>query len=62
LSFFLFTKALVEWPLSLAYAIWSGVGTAATTLIGVYLFSEVLLLRQWAGIATIIVGVLLVNS
>ena len=39
-----------------------GVGTAATTLIGVYLFSEVLHVRQWAGIATIIAGVLLVNS
>eukprot|EP00960_Hanusia_phi_P046415 757809-Hanusia_phi.AAC.4 len=40
LAFVLFTKALMVWPLSIAYAVWSGLGTAATAVIGVAFFKE----------------------
>ena len=36
-SFYVLSKALNLVPLSIAYAIWSGIGTALTALIGVYL-------------------------
>ena len=33
-SFVLFTATLPLWPLSIAYAIWSGAGTALTAVVG----------------------------
>ena len=48
-------------PLGMAYAIWSGLGTAIIAIIGVYLFKEPLFLIQWCGIVFIIGGVVLLN-
>ena len=39
-SFVLFNMTLELWALSIAYAIWSGVGTALTAVVGVKLFKE----------------------
>jgi len=60
-SFTLFTFALKHWPLSIAYAIWSGVGTAATAAIGVMVFGELLALKHFVGIGFIIAGVIVMN-
>ncbi|EKX47486.1 hypothetical protein GUITHDRAFT_69609 [Guillardia theta CCMP2712] len=57
LAFVLFTKALLLWPLSIAYAVWSGLGTAATAVIGVAFFKESLKPVHLLGLALIIVGV-----
>jgi small multidrug resistance pump len=46
---------------SVGYAVWSGVGTAALAVIGAALFGERLTLSRIAAIALIIVGVVLLQ-
>lgn len=60
-SFYVFSKALNLIPLSIAYAIWSGIGTALTALIGVYIWKEELSMTAVIGIALIVIGVILLN-
>ncbi|MEK3990073.1 MULTISPECIES: SMR family transporter [Robertmurraya] len=62
LAFYLLSLSLKTIPLSLAYAIWSGVGTALTALIGVVFWGEVLTVLMLVGIVFIIGGVVLLNS
>ncbi len=45
----------------MTYAIWSGVGTALTAVIGVFLFKETMNLQKLFFISLIIVGVLGLN-
>ncbi|GAA1404037.1 multidrug efflux SMR transporter [Kitasatospora putterlickiae] len=61
LSFALLGRALKHIPVSVAYAVWSGAGTAAVAGIGVAAFGESLGRLQWFGIALIIVGVVVLN-
>ena len=49
--------ALRRLELSIAYAIWSGVGTALTVMIGIAFFREPLTAFKLASIALVIVGV-----
>jgi small multidrug resistance pump len=51
------TLALKRFDMSMAYAIWSGVGTALITVVGLYLFKEPISLLKVGSIALIIVGV-----
>jgi small multidrug resistance pump len=51
------TLALKRFDMSMAYAIWSGVGTALITVVGFYLFKEPVTLPKVGSIALIIVGV-----
>ena len=60
-SFYVLSKALNLIPLSIAYAIWSGIGTALTALIGVYIWKEELSMTAVIGIALIVIGVILLN-
>ena len=60
-AFYFLSQTLRTIPLSLAYAIWSGVGTAATVLIGVFLFGESFDFIKALGIIAIILGVVLLN-
>lgn len=60
-SFYALSQALVQVPLSVAYAIWSGVGTALTALIAVLIWKEQLNAHMLAGIFLIIAGVVLLN-
>lgn len=62
LSFYCLSICLKTIPLSLAYAIWSGVGTALTALIGVFVWGELFNTLMLAGIILIIGGVILLNS
>ncbi|WP_100332918.1 DMT family transporter [Bacillus xiapuensis] len=48
-------------PVSVAYAIWSGVGTAAIAVIGYFAFKESLTVMKISGIFLIILGVVLLN-
>jgi small multidrug resistance pump len=57
LSFALMTVAVKRIDMSVSYAIWSGVGTAIITLIGVLWFRESLTAVQIGSIVLIIVGV-----
>lgn len=56
-SFTLLVFTLKRLELGLTYAIWSGVGTAATTLIGIHFFAESAQPLKLMFIGLIIVGV-----
>ncbi len=60
-SFYLVGQALKELEVGTVYAIWSGAGTAAVAVIGVVVFKESLDLVKMAGIALVVVGVVLLN-
>jgi small multidrug resistance pump len=62
LSFVLLAQALkLQLQVSIAYAIWSGVGTAAITVIGILLLNEPLTAGKALGIALVIGGVVMLN-
>ena len=60
-SFYLLSLALRVLPLGVAYAIWSGVGTALTALIGAALFGEALSTQKVGALAVIVAGVVLLE-
>ena len=62
LCFSIFPLALKRLPLSLAYATWSGVGTAASVLIGAAYFGEKVTLLKLMWIGLIILGVVGLNA
>ncbi|CAH0266157.1 Multidrug resistance protein EbrB [Peribacillus sp. Bi96] len=62
LAFYCLSLCLKTIPLSLAYAIWSGIGTALTALIGVLLWNEPFNLITLGGLVLIIGGVVLLNG
>ena len=57
LCFSIFPLALRRLPLSIAYATWSGVGTAASVVIGAAYFGEKITLLKLLWIACIVAGV-----
>lgn len=57
LSFAMLTLALKRIEISVAYAIWSGVGTALIALIGVVWFEEPLTALKLVSLALIVAGV-----
>ncbi|MFG6118745.1 DMT family transporter [Thalassobacillus sp. B23F22_16] len=61
LSFYLFSLALKTIPLSFAYAIWSGSGTAFSALLGVWIWGEAFTMLTFSGITLIIGGIVLLN-
>ena len=61
LSLSLLTLALKSIPVSIAYAIWSGIGTALIAVIGFTFFQESFSTVKWLGIGLIILGVVLIN-
>lgn len=60
-AFWLLSLSLRNIPVSTAYAIWSGAGTATIALIGIAFLGEPGGLLKTAGIALIIVGVVILN-
>lgn len=62
LSFYCLSLCLKTVPLSLAYAIWSGMGTALTVLIGVLLWRDPFSIITLVGLVLIIGGVVLLNT
>lgn len=62
LSFYCLSLSLKTVPLSLAYAIWSGMGTALTALIGVLLWRDPFSIITLVGLVLIIGGVVLLNT
>jgi small multidrug resistance pump len=61
LTFCFLGLALKQIPLGVAYAIWSGLGTAGAVVAGVLLWRESLNLAGFVGIALIVAGVLILN-
>jgi small multidrug resistance pump len=60
-SFALVSQAVKEIPTGVAYAIWSGTGTAAIAAIGAVFLGQPLSLVKVIGIGLIIAGVVLLN-
>lgn len=60
-SFYLLSLALQYLPLGVVYAIWSGLGTVGTVIVGVLYWRESLDLAGAVGIALIVVGVAVLN-
>ena len=61
-TFYLFSNALKILPLGVAFAIWCGVGTAATAAVSVVLWGEALTLPMVLGMVAIVAGVIMLNS
>lgn len=53
--------SLKKIPISIAYAIWSGIGTAATAVIGILTWNEPFNFSIFIGLVLIIGGVILLN-
>lgn len=56
-SFFLLAVALKSLPLGTAYAIWTGIGTVGTVILGIILFNEAADVLRIACIAMIVAGI-----
>ncbi len=61
ISFVLFTLALKDLDVSMAYAIWAGLGTVLVTIIGIFYFSEPGTLIKLFSIILVIAGVVGLN-
>ena len=60
-AFYLLTLSLRELQVGTAYAMWSGIGTAAIATIGVIFLGEPVTLAKVAGILLVIAGVVVLN-
>lgn len=61
LSFYFLSLTLKTLPISVTYAIWAGIGTALTAVIGVVIWKEAFSTQTIIGIAAIVIGVALLN-
>lgn len=60
-AFYAFSLALKTLPLGVSYAIWSGLGTALTALVGITVYKENFNGKKLTGLVFIIGGVILLN-
>lgn len=49
-------------PMSVAYVVWTGAGTAGVVLLGRLLFADEMSLPAWAGVCLVVLGVVLINA
>ena len=56
-SFVLLAQVLKSMDVGVAYAIWSGLGTALVALVGVYMFGEPITVVRILSLALIVIGV-----
>lgn len=62
LAFVLLAQSVRELPVSVAYALWAGLGTATIVVISLTLLGETLSAVQLTGLGMIIVGVVIVHA
>ncbi len=62
LALFLVSKVMKHLPVSIAYPVWAGGGTAGVALIGVLALGEPLSTPKAVGVVLILLGVVLVNT
>lgn len=60
-AFYCLSLALKTIPVGIAYAIWSGVGTALIALIGWWVLGQRLDAPAWVGIGLIVAGVVVIQ-
>lgn len=56
-SFYCLSLALRSLPLGTAYAVWTGIGTVGTVVLGIVLFQESIDMRRLVCVACIIIGI-----
>lgn len=61
ICFYFFARALEHINLSIAYAVWSGLGIVVATLVSVFLFKQSVTPAGVAGIILILIGVVILN-
>ncbi|MFC4021967.1 DMT family transporter [Micromonospora sp. GCM10011542] len=61
MAFLLLAQAVKQIPVGVAYALWSGLGTATIVAIGAVFLDEPVGVVKLVGIALIIAGVAIVN-
>lgn len=61
IAFYLLSVALLTIPLSFSYAVWSGVGTALTAVVGFLVFKEQMTVKTVLGIILLIIGIFLMR-
>lgn len=61
IAFYFLSLSLKHIPVGVAYAVWSGIGIVAISLIGLILFKQRLDTAGMIGMGFIIVGVLILN-
>lgn len=61
LAFYCLSLALRTIPVGIAYAVWSGVGIVAISVIGYLVFKQTLDAAALAGIGLIVAGVIVLN-
>lgn len=57
-SFYFLSLALKSLPLGTAYAIWTGIGTIGTVIVGIILFNEPLNISRLICVGLIIIGII----
>lgn len=60
-AFYCLALTLKTIPIGTAYAIWAGLGTALTAIVGVVLYKELFNRKKVLGILCIILGVVVLN-
>lgn len=60
-AFFCLSVALRTIPMGIAYALWSGIGIVAISVIGLVVYRQQLDAAAYAGIALILAGTLVIN-
>jgi len=60
-SLLCFFVSLRQLDLSVSYAVWSGLGTAVVSFLGMALFGEAINLRKFFGLSLVIIGVVALN-
>ena len=60
-TYFLVSRAVEKIPMSIAYAIWSGLGTGGVSLLSWFFFREAMPPLKILGLCLVIVGMLFIN-
>lgn len=61
IAFYFLSLSLKDIPVGVAYAVWSGIGIVAISIIGLVLFKQRLDAAAMIGVSFIVVGVLILN-
>ena len=61
-SYYLMSHVVSVIPVGITYATWSGLGITAITIIGIFKYKQIPNLPTIAGLALIIIGVIIVNT
>lgn len=61
-TLFALSIALRRIPTSVAYAVWTGAGSAGVTVLGIVFFGDVMTPLSWIGLVFVVVGVVVINS